>query len=126
MSRPRSWFSITSRRARSAPAADEAWRSDWESLDTEKYLGHYSKRFQSGSQNIEQWSAQKRQVNAAKQWIKVGAANISMFRNPGKEEMVVVTFDQDYRSSNLSNVMKKRQYWMKEDGAWKIVYEGGA
>jgi murein L,D-transpeptidase YafK len=104
----------------------EAWRGDWESLDTEKYLGHYSKRFQSGSQNIEQWSAQKRQVNAAKQWIKVGAANISMFRNPGKEEMVVVTFDQDYRSNNLSNVMKKRQYWMKEDGAWKIVYEGGA
>jgi hypothetical protein len=40
--------------------------------------------------------------------------------------MVVVTFDQDYRSNNLSNVMKKRQYWMKEDGAWKIVYEGGA
>ena len=40
--------------------------------------------------------------------------------------MVVVTFDQDYRSSNLSNIMKKRQYWMKEDDAWKIVYEGGA
>ncbi len=104
----------------------EAWRGDWESLDTERYLRHYSKRFLSGSQSFEQWSAQKRQVNAAKQWIKVGAANISMFRNPGKEEMVVVTFDQDYRSSNLSNVMKKRQYWMKEDGAWKIVYEGGA
>jgi murein L,D-transpeptidase YafK len=104
----------------------EEWRSDWESLDIEKYLRHYSKRFQAGSQNLDQWSAQKRQVNAGKQWIKVGAANISMFRNPGKEEMVVVTFDQDYRSSNLSNAMKKRQYWMKEDGAWKIVYEGGA
>lgn len=104
----------------------EEWRSDWESLDTEKYLRHYSKRFQAGSQKLDQWSAQKRQVNAGKQWIKVGAANISMFRNPGKEEMVVVTFDQDYRSSNLSNIMKKRQYWMKEDGAWKIVYEGGA
>jgi len=104
----------------------EEWRSDWESLDTGKYLRHYSKRFQAGSQNFEQWATQKRQVNAGKQWIKVGAANISMFRNPGKEEMVVVTFDQDYRSSNLSNIMKKRQYWMKEDGAWKIVYEGGA
>ena len=104
----------------------EAWRGDWESLDTDKYLRHYSKRFQAGSNNIEQWSAQKRQVNAGKQWIKVGAANISMFRNPGKDEMVVVTFDQDYKSSNLSNIMKKRQYWMKEDGAWKIVYEGGA
>jgi murein L,D-transpeptidase YafK len=122
------WLSLDDWQAeRSALSSSiEAWRSDWESLDTAKYLRHYSQRFQSGSQNIEQWSAQKRQVNAAKQWIKVGATNISMFRNPGKEEMVVVTFDQDYRSSNLSNAMKKRQYWMKEDGAWKIVYEGGA
>ncbi len=104
----------------------EEWRKDWEALDTGKYLRHYSRRFQSGKQNLDQWSAQKRQVNAGKQWIRVEAGNISMFRNPGKEEMVVVTFDQDYRSSNLSNVMKKRQYWIKEDGAWKIVYEGGA
>ncbi len=104
----------------------DEWHRDWESLDTDKYLRHYSKRFQSGSQGLEQWSAQKRQVNSGKQWIKVGTTNISMFRNPGKEEMVVVTFDQDYRSSNLNNVMKKRQYWMKEDGVWKIVYEGGA
>jgi hypothetical protein len=38
--------------------------------------------------------------------------------------LVVVTFEQDYRSSNLSNQMKKRQYWIKEDGRWKIVFEG--
>ncbi len=102
------------------------WRTDWESLDTEKYLRHYSKRFFSGNQNFEQWAAQKRQVNSGKQWIKVATNNVSMFRNPGAEEMVVVEFEQDYRSSNLSNVMKKRQYWVKEDGAWKIIYEGSA
>ncbi len=102
------------------------WRADWESLDTEKYLRHYSKRFFSSNQNLEQWAAQKRQVNSGKQWIKVATNNISMFRNPGADEMVVVAFEQDYRSSNLSNVMKKRQYWIKEDGAWKIIYEGGA
>jgi hypothetical protein len=56
----------------------------------------------------------------------VGTGNISMFRNPGKEEYVVVTFEQDYRSSNLSNQMKKRQYWIKEGGRWKIVFEGAA
>ncbi|MBI3141131.1 MAG: L,D-transpeptidase family protein [Rhodocyclales bacterium] len=104
----------------------EQWRADWESVDTDKYLRHYAKRFQAGAQSLDQWSAQKRQVNAGKQWIKVGTNNISMFRNPGKEEMVVVTFDQDYRSSNLNNQMRKRQYWIKEDGAWKIVYEGAA
>lgn len=122
------WLSLDDWQAERAALSRsiEEWRSDWESLDTGKYLRHYSKRFQAGKQNLEQWATQKRQVNAGKQWIKVGADNISMFRNPGKEEMVVVTFDQDYRSSNLSNTMKKRQYWIKEDGAWKIVYEGGA
>ncbi len=43
-----------------------------------------------------------------------------------REGFVVVSFDQDYRSSNLSNTMRKRQYWMKEDGRWRILYEGGA
>jgi murein L,D-transpeptidase YafK len=122
------WLSLDDWQAERAALSRsiEEWRSDWESLDTEKYLRHYAKRFQSGSRNLAQWAEQKRQVNAGKQWIKVAAANISMFRNPGKEEMVVVTFDQDYRSSNLSNTMKKRQYWVKEDGTWKIVHEGGA
>ena len=40
------------------------------------------------------------------------------------QDFVVVTFEQDDRSSGLSNVMKKRQYWVKEDGRWKILYEG--
>jgi len=102
----------------------EQWRSDWESLNVDRYLSHYSKKFYSDGQNFEQWSARKRQVGSGKSWIKLATNNISMLRNPGKEDMVVVTFDQDYRSNNLSNVMKKRQYWQKQDGQWKIMYEG--
>jgi len=102
------------------------WRKDWESKDTDRYLRHYSKKFQAGSQSFEQFAQQKRQVNAGKEWIKVQTLNLSMFRNPGKEEFVVVTFEQDYRSNNLSNLMKKRQYWIREDGSWKIIYEGAA
>lgn len=104
----------------------DEWRSDWESRDVERYLRHYSKRFQAGNQNFEQFAQQKRQVNSGKEWIKVQLANPSVFRNPGKEEFVVVTFDQDYRSNNLSNQMRKRQYWIREDGTWKIIYEGAA
>ncbi|MDO8933993.1 MAG: L,D-transpeptidase family protein [Rhodocyclaceae bacterium] len=102
----------------------DEWRRDWESTDIDRYGRHYSAKFQSDGQNQGQWIEHKRKVNAGKSWIKVATQNISMFRNPGKEEYVVVTFEQDYKSSNLSNVMKKRQYWIKEDGRWKIVYEG--
>jgi len=104
----------------------ESWRNDWESRDTDRYLRHYSKRFKSADQSYEQFAAQKRQVNASKEWIKLKVNNLSVFRNPGKEEVIVVTFDQDYRSNNLENQMKKRQYWQREDGKWKIIYEGSA
>jgi len=106
--------------------AIESWRADWESRDTGRYLSHYSKRFKAGEQNFDEFAAQKKQVNASKQWIKLKVNNLSVFRNPGKEEVVVVTFDQDYRSNNLDNQMKKRQYWLREDGKWKIIYEGSA
>jgi murein L,D-transpeptidase YafK len=104
----------------------DSWRADWESRDSERYLKHYSKRFKSADQSYEEFAAQKKQVNASKEWIKVKTENLSVFRNPGKEEVVVVTFDQDYRSNNLNNQMKKRQYWLREDGKWKIIYEGAA
>jgi murein L,D-transpeptidase YafK len=106
--------------------AIETWRSDWESKDIDRYLRHYSKNFRSSDQDLEQYAKQKRQVNASKDWIKIKLSNLSMFRDPGKDELVVVTFEQDYQSNNLNNQMKKRQYWIREDGAWKIIFEGAA
>ena len=102
----------------------EQWRADWESLDTERYLSHYSKKFSAQGQDFEAWSRHKRLVNSGKSWIKVKVSNISMLRDPGKEDLVLVSFDQEYRSSNLSNTVKKRQYWIHEDRRWRIVYEG--
>jgi murein L,D-transpeptidase YafK len=104
--------------------AMEQWRADWQSRDTEKYLEHYSQRFASGGQDYGRWAQHKRKVNAAKRWIKVGVSRVAMFRHPRESDFVVVSFQQDYRSDGLSNVMKKRQYWVKEGERWKIIYEG--
>jgi hypothetical protein len=49
-----------------------------------------------------------------------------MLRYPNQANVVVVTFAQDYRSSNLANTVRKIQYWQKEDGRWRILYEGSA
>ena len=104
----------------------DEWRTDWESKDVERYLKHYSNRFESGNLKFAEFSAQKRLVNQGKTWVKVKLNNMSMFRSPGKEEIAVVTFEQDYQSNNLSNHMKKRQYWMREGERWKIVQEGAS
>jgi murein L,D-transpeptidase YafK len=104
----------------------ENWRRDWESRDTEAYLRHYARKFTSNGLSLAQWSAQKHQVNAAKSWIKVGVSDMSLLLYPGKEEIAVATFEQDYASSNLSNRMMKRQYWIRENNKWRIVFEGAA
>ena len=104
----------------------EQWRKDWSSLDTNAYLKHYSPNFSSDNQNYVSWAKQKQSVNAGKSWVKVGLSGLSIFTYPEQPDMVVVNFEQDYSSSNLANRMKKRQYWIKQDNRWKIIYEGAA
>ena len=101
----------------------EAWRRDWESRDAGSYLVHYAREFRSDGMDIAAWSAHKRRVNASKRWIKVSLENVSLLRSPGQQALMVVSFDQDYRSSNLDQRTRKRQYWTVESGRWRIAYE---
>ena len=104
-------------------AAFEQWRSDWESLDTDRYLSHYSRRFTADGKDLAAWGAHKRKVNAGKSWVKVGVSNVSLFGLAEGEDSLVVTFEQDYKSSNLANRTLKRQYWSREGGRWRVVFE---
>jgi murein L,D-transpeptidase YafK len=104
----------------------ERWRADWESRDTERYLEHYAPDFRDGTRDRAAWAAHKRGVNGAKRWIRVTLTETSMLRYPRETDFVVVSFKQDYRSDNLANTMRKLQYWRKQDGRWRILYEGPA
>jgi murein L,D-transpeptidase YafK len=99
------------------------WRSDWESRDTERYLAHYGQEFRSDGKDRAGWIAHKRKVNAGKSWVKVGVSQVSLFAYPGNGPMMMVTFEQDYRSNNLSGRTQKRQYWVREGTLWRIVHE---
>lgn len=103
-------------------AAFERWRTDWESRDAERYFSHYASTFKAEG-NLAAWKAQKRRVNASKQWVKVKVRNLSVFAYPGAADTVVATFEQDYRSSNLSSRGTKRQYWVREGRHWRIAHE---
>ncbi|GAB6042742.1 L,D-transpeptidase family protein [Endothiovibrio diazotrophicus] len=103
----------------------EQWRHDWESLDSDRYLSHYSHDFSDGRKDYAAWSSHKRRVNAEKRYIRVKLEDVSFFRYPDSDPMMVVDFVQDYHSSNYSGSVKKRQFWKREaDGQWRIVYEG--
>jgi murein L,D-transpeptidase YafK len=104
----------------------EQWRKDWASLNTNAYLTHYSHNFTSENVDYGAWAKQKQLVNSGKSWIKVNLTNVSVFTYPEQPNMVVINFEQDYTSNNLSNRMKKRQYWVKSSKGWQIIYEGAA
>jgi len=99
------------------------WKKDWESLDANRYLSHYSRDFRSARRDYAGWSEKKRQVSAGKTWIKVGIDDMSLFEYPGEHDLVMVSFEQDYRSNNLSKRTFKRQFWAREGGHWRIVHE---
>ena len=101
----------------------ESWRKDWESRDLDKYFTHYATDFRTERRDLAGWKASKRKSNTGKAWIKVGVQNMSVFAYPGGRDMMMVTFDQDYRSNNLSNRVVKRQYWVREDRGWRILHE---
>lgn len=113
------------RRQTRLAALVEDWRRDWESRDTEKYLGHYSPAYSGLGMDIGAFREYKRRVNGNKQFIRVEISRQSMFLYPGEESLLVVTFRQDYRSDRNRRSFVKRQYWKQEaDGRWRILYEG--
>ncbi|MDX8386014.1 MAG: L,D-transpeptidase family protein [Gallionella sp.] len=122
-----SWSSEDDQQERAALTQSiEQWRADWSSLDTDAYLSHYSHDFSSSSKDFNSWSQRKRWVNSRKSWINVDLENVSMITYPNQPGLVVVNFEQNYRSNNLSSRLKKKQYWIKHDNQWKIIYEGAA
>ena len=122
------WANAEATRAQRQELAQavETWRRDWESLNTDKYLAHYSRRFSTGKTKYNAWAEHKQNVNAGKSWLKVKLDNVSIYGYPGDGNLVVVSFDQDYNSSNLAGQSRKRQFWAKEASGWRIVYEGTA
>lgn len=105
----------------------EQWRLDWVSQDSNQYLSHYSSRFFYSDGDYEKWANYKRTVQAVRQAVQIELRNISVFEYPNAASpMVVVNFEQVFKSPSLNNTMKKRQYWINENNQWKIIYEGAA
>ena len=103
----------------------EQWISDWESMNIDNYLNHYSDRFTNGKKDFNHWSDHKRRIAKHKTFVNVSLSNVSLLKHPN-EDVMVATFLQTYASDNFSSQSWKRQYWNKEgDGQWRIVFEDG-
>ncbi len=105
-----------------------AWVRDWQSLDSDAYLSHYHEKFRSGKYNLKRWKRYKKRVNSRKTFIEVSLDKLNIVHDPNpwpEGEIVMVEFEQSYRSSNYSDHGKKRLYLARKQAnqPWKILIE---
>lgn len=103
----------------------DAWRLAWESGNTGKYLGHYSKDFiNSDGMRFEAFKRHKERVNSNKKFIRVTVDQMAiLFPQEREGQVAVVRFVQKYRSNNFESNSKKLFYLKKERGGWTIFGE---
>ena len=73
---------------------------------------------------FESWDRHKRWVNRNKKWVNVDYTNLSVFGYPGENDLLLMQFEQSYRSDNYNVDSTKELYWSNGGGQWQIVYEG--
>ena len=102
------------------------WANDWESLDVDRYVRHYSeKNFNLGKGDYAKWEQRKRNIASSKEFVQLAIDINGFFLYPGEKDMFVVDFDQSYMSNNYQSKSEKQQYWKKSSvGKWQIIYEG--
>ncbi|MCZ6727762.1 MAG: L,D-transpeptidase family protein [Acidobacteria bacterium] len=103
--------------------AVEGWRRDWESRDTDRLLSHYSDSFRTAGMSRDSFAARKRRVTGEKSFIEIAVKDLAIYGYPGEGALVTVEFLQEYRSNSFNDARRKRQYWRREAGNWRIVYE---
>lgn len=107
-----------------AIAMTNKWRNDAESMDAARLSMNYSKKFKSGfGDDLKAWLSRTQALLPGIGRHTSKLRDVSLFRYPGNDEMIVSTFTQDIQAGKTIISIRKRQYWSKEGSQWKIIYE---
>jgi murein L,D-transpeptidase YafK len=105
----------------------DEWSRDAESDDRSKLLANYSPRFRSAlGENLNTWFTRQQKSLNGVHGLTVKLSDVSLFLYPGEDAMMVGTFTQETSIGKSKSITRKRQYWVKDDTGWKIIYEGTA
>ena len=105
------------------------WKTAWHLSaglkgDIEKYLSFYSENFIVGKFDKNSWRENKTIRNQNKAWIEIIISDIAVdVSNDGNS--AEVRFNQQYNSSNYSDISQKTLILVKEDSSWRITAEKG-
>ena len=122
---------INSNEITAAPSALEVdiknrvdeWRLAWQSGDANSYFRIYSSNFvPQDNAKLTDWQASRRdKINPTREiFINVNNFELSLDETNTKS---TIFFDQQYRSSNYSDVTRKQLDMVLEDNQWRIISE---
>ena len=96
------------------------WLKAWETQKINSYLSFYLKDFKDFNRPREIWEAQRRKAFASNSGVSIEISDIQILR---ADDVVEMSFIQNYKSGRTTDVGKKVLIWKNEGGRWKIVKE---
>lgn len=98
------------------------WAHAWENKDLEEYFSSYSSNFIPQNRDLAEWKKFRESRILPKKNIEIRLSKISIDLINNQE--AIVSFNQSYRSDNISLRSRKNIQMELVDNSWKIVKEG--
>lgn len=102
----------------------QAWLQDRQLRDAEKLKTHYSQRFERDGKDLAHWWPDLWRTSLVQARGEELALVSALQWQDGGDHMVVT--QQNPASSSSQGALFWRTYWQKEDGQWRVVFEGPA
>lgn len=108
----------------------QAWLSAKSNSDFVTLINFYSHDFSSYGKNLVEWARTLGADVAKLSGKQLTLTELSILRWTDKSDVMVVTFDEIAKGTNLgafamrNPISTKRQYWIREGNFWKIFFEG--
>lgn len=99
-----------------------AWRTAKSQADQVQLRALYSDNFRAQGRDFQQWWPRVAAELAQKGQREVRLSAVSMLHWRDTEDTMVVNFSESVAGQSRS--VSKRQYWGRENGQWKIFFEG--
>lgn len=98
----------------------QAWAKAWSAQDVPAYISFYSDAYAPGRLSNAQWREDRQNKLTNKEFIEVA---VSDFDQETKNDQILVSFNQQYRSNIIADTIRKQLVFQKQAGDWRIVSE---
>ncbi len=100
------------------------WRRDVESRDAGRVMANYSRHYKpERGESLQTLTGKYQKILKGVKNISMQIKDATHFLYPGRDDLIVSTFTQETTIGKTRNSARKRQYWAKEGGHWKIIAE---